>query len=160
MSGAVSYARFLFRALANSTANAVGSPWSFIIAVTIVIIWGLLGPWFHFSDTWQLTINTTASIVPSPMVFLIQNTQNRDAKETHLKLDELLRAVQGARLGFVSLEHLSEDELARLEDGSHSSGADGLTRPCRTSLTSLCAHVARIPEAKVVGPPLRSWFSS
>jgi low affinity Fe/Cu permease len=105
-----------FRSLANSTANAVGSPWAFILAVTIVIIWGLLGPWFHFSDTWQLTINTTASIVPSLMVFLIQNTQNRDAKETHLKLDELLRAVQGARLSFISLEHLSEDELARLED--------------------------------------------
>jgi len=105
-----------FRSLANSTATAVGSPWAFIIAVTIVIIWGLLGPWFHFSDTWQLTINTTASIVPSLMVFLIQNTQNRDAKETHLKLDELLRAVQGARLSFISLEHLSEDELARLED--------------------------------------------
>jgi low affinity Fe/Cu permease len=105
-----------FRSLANWTANAVGSPWAFIIAVTIVIIWGLLGPWFHFSDTWQLTINTTASIVPSLMVFLIQNTQNRDAKETPLKLDELLRAVQGARLSFISLEHLSEDELARLED--------------------------------------------
>ena len=105
-----------FRSLANSTATAVGSPWAFIIAVTIVIIWGLLGPWFHFSDTWQLTINTTASIVPSLMVFLIQNTQNRDAKETHLKLDELLRAVQGARLSFISLEHLSEDELTRLEN--------------------------------------------
>ena len=104
-----------FRSLANSTATAVGSPWAFIIAVTIVIIWGLLGPWFHFSDTWQLTINTTASIVPSLMVFLIQNTQNRDAKETHLKLGELLRAVQGARLSFISLEHLSEEELARLE---------------------------------------------
>jgi len=105
-----------FRSLANSTATAVGSPWAFIIAVTIVIIWGLLGPWFHFSDTWQLTINTTASIVPSLMVFLIQNTQNRDAKETHLKLDELLRAVQGARLSFISLEHLSEDELTRLQN--------------------------------------------
>ena len=105
-----------FRSIANSTANAVGSPWAFIVAATIVIIWALLGPWFHFSDTWQLTINTTASIVPSLMVFLIQNTQNRDAKETHLKLDELLRAVQGARLSFISLEHLSENELARLED--------------------------------------------
>ena len=105
-----------FRSLANSSANAVGSPWAFIVAVTIVIVWALLGPWFHFSDTWQLTINTTASIVPSLMVFLIQNTQNRDAKETHLKLDELLRAVQGARLSFISLEHLSEDELTRLEN--------------------------------------------
>jgi low affinity Fe/Cu permease len=83
-----------FRSLANSTATAVGSPWAFIVAVTIVIIWALLGPWFHFSDTWQLTINPTASIVPSLMAFLIQNTQNRDPKETHLKLDELLRAVQ------------------------------------------------------------------
>src|SRR4030095_9874719 len=104
-----------FRSLANSTANAVGSAWAFIVAVTIVIIWALLGPWFHFSDTWQLTINTPASIVPSLMVFLIQNTQNRDAKATHLKLDELLRAVQGARLSFLSLEHLSEGELGRFE---------------------------------------------
>jgi len=105
-----------FRSLANSTATAVGSPWAFIVAVIIVMIWALLGPWFHFSDTWQLTINTTASMVPSLMVFLIQNTQNRDARATHLKLDELLRAVQGARLSFLSLEHLSEDELGRLED--------------------------------------------
>ena len=105
-----------FRSLANSTATAVGSPWAFIVAVIIVMIWALLGPWFHFSDTWQLTINTTASIVPSLMVFLIQNTQNRDAKATHLKLDELLRSVQGARLSFLSLQHLSEDELGRLEE--------------------------------------------
>ena len=104
-----------FRSLANSTAYAVGSPWAFIAALLIVIIWALLGPWFNFSDTWQLTINTTASIVPSLMVFLIQNTQNRDAKATHLKLDELLRTVQGARLSFLDLEKLPEDELARLE---------------------------------------------
>ena len=104
-----------FRSLANSTAPAVGSPWAFIAALAIVIIWALLGPWFNFSDTWQLTINTTASIVPSLMVFLIQNTQNRDAKATHLKLDELLRTVQGTRLSFLSLEKLPEDELARLE---------------------------------------------
>ena len=104
-----------FRSLANSTVYAVGSPWAFIAALVIVIIWALLGPWFNFSDTWQLTINTTASIVPSLMVFLIQNTQNRDAKATHLKLDELLRTVQGARLSFLDLEKLPEDELARLE---------------------------------------------
>jgi low affinity Fe/Cu permease len=104
-----------FRSLANSTAYAAGSPWAFIAALAIVIIWALLGPWFNFSDTWQLTINTTASIVPSLMVFLIQNTQNRDAKATHLKLDELLRTVQGARLSFLNLEKLPEDELTRLE---------------------------------------------
>jgi low affinity Fe/Cu permease len=94
---------------------SVGSPWAFIAAPAIVIVWALLGPWFNFSDTWQLTINTTASIVPSLMVFLIQNTQNRDAKATHLKLDELLRTVQGARLSFLNLEKLPEDEIARLE---------------------------------------------
>ena len=104
-----------FRSLANSTANAVGSPWAFIVAATIVIIWALLGPWFHFSDTWQLTINTTASIVPSLMVFLIQNTQNRDAKAVHLKLDELIRALGPARNKLVDLEKLSDDQLKALE---------------------------------------------
>ena len=104
-----------FQRLATRTSEAVGSPWAFTIAVAIVAAWAVTGPLFHFSDTWQLTINTTASIVPSLMVFLIQNTQNRDAKAMHLKLDELLRAMKGARVSFVDLENLSEEELERLE---------------------------------------------
>ena len=105
----------LFHRLATRTADAVGSAWAFIIAVAIVIGWALTGPLFGFSDTWQLTINTTASIVPSLMVFLIQHTQNRDAKAMHLKLDELLRASSAARDSFIQLEQLSDPELDRLE---------------------------------------------
>jgi low affinity Fe/Cu permease len=108
--------REFFRAFANKTSDAVGSPWAFIVALGIVIGWALTGPLFHFSDTWQLTINTTCSIVPSLMVFLIQNTQNRDAKAVHLKLDELLRANTDARNSLINLESLPDEELDRLED--------------------------------------------
>jgi low affinity Fe/Cu permease len=80
------------------------------------VVWGLTGPAFHFSDTWQLIINTGTTIVTFLMVFLIQNTQNRDAKAVHLKLDELIRAVQGARNQLVDLEKLSDDELKKLEE--------------------------------------------
>lgn len=104
-----------FNKLASTTSNAVGSPIAFSTALLIVIVWAGIGPVFHFSDTWQLTINTASSIIPSLMVFLIQNTQNRDARATQLKLDELLRAVEGAHTSFIDLEHLSDDEIAKLE---------------------------------------------
>jgi low affinity Fe/Cu permease len=94
---------------------SVGSPWCFIIAVLLVINWAVLGPLFHFSDTWQLVINTTSSIVTFLMVFLIQNTQNRDSKALQLKLDELLRAVRGARTGLVNLEEMSDEQLDQLQ---------------------------------------------
>ena len=103
-----------FRRFAARTAEATASPWAFIIAVSIVVIWGITGPLFDFSDTWQLTINTTASIVPSLMVFLLQNTQSRDTKEIQLKLDELIRAVGGTRASLINLDNLSDEELARL----------------------------------------------
>ena len=93
----------------------LGTPWAFIIALTIILVWAVTGPMFHYSDTWQLIINTGTTIVTFLMVFLIQNTQNRDAKAVHLKLDELIRALKGARNQLVDLEKLSDDELARLE---------------------------------------------
>ena len=96
-------------------ASATGSPWAFVIAVASVGIWGLTGPVFHFSDTWQLVINTTTTIITFLMVFLIQNTQNRDTKALHLKLDELLRGVVGARTSLVDLEHFSDEDLDRLQ---------------------------------------------
>jgi low affinity Fe/Cu permease len=105
----------LFRKFAHIVSNIVGTPWVFILAVTIVFIWALSGPMFHFSDTWQLVINTGTTIITFLMVFLIQNTQNRDAKAIHLKLDELIRGVQGARTGLVNLEDLSDLELERLQ---------------------------------------------
>jgi low affinity Fe/Cu permease len=104
----------MFRRFAQWTADTVGSPWAFLIAVATVVAWAVTGPLFGFSDTWQLVINTATTIVTFLMVFLIQHTQNRDAKAIHLKLDELLRGVQGARTALVDLENLSDDELERL----------------------------------------------
>jgi low affinity Fe/Cu permease len=105
----------VFRQFATATAEAGGSPWTFLAAVAIVVVWGISGPLFGFSDTWQLVINTGTTIVTFLMVFLVQNTQNRDARAIHLKLDELLRAVQGARTGLVNLEALSDEDLHGLQ---------------------------------------------
>jgi low affinity Fe/Cu permease len=103
-----------FRRFARATADLVGSSWTFLLSIAVVIGWAILGPRYNYSDTWQLVINTGTTIVTFLMVFLIQNTQNRDAKAIHLKLDELLRGVRGARTGLVHLEDLSEEELTRL----------------------------------------------
>ncbi len=105
-----------FRKFSQKTSDLVGSPWAFVGATLVIVVWAVTGPIFHFSDTWQLIINTGTTIVTFLMVFLIQNTQNRDAKAIHLKLDELIRAVSSARTGLVDLEHLSDKELARLEE--------------------------------------------
>ncbi len=105
-----------FHVLARKSSSVLGSAWAFIIALLIILVWGLTGPMFHFSDTWQLIINTGTTIVTFLMVFLIQNTQNRDAKAVHLKLDELIRALHGARDHLVDLEKLSDDELQKLEE--------------------------------------------
>jgi low affinity Fe/Cu permease len=103
-----------FRRFARATADLVGSSWAFLLSIAVVMVWAMLGPRYNYSDTWQLVINTGTTIVTFLMVFLIQNTQNRDAKAIHLKLDELLRGVRGARTGLVHLEDLSEEELTRL----------------------------------------------
>ncbi len=105
----------LFRKFAQKTAHVVGTSWAFILAVLIIVVWATTGPLFHYSDTWQLVINTGTTIITFLMVFLIQNTQNRDAKAIHLKLDELIKGVKGARTGFVNLEELSDKELERLQ---------------------------------------------
>ena len=86
-----------FRIFARRSSMVLGSAWAFASAILIIVVWGLTGPTFHYSDTWQLIINTGTTIVTFLMVFLIQNTQNRDAKAVHLKLDELIRALKGAR---------------------------------------------------------------
>jgi low affinity Fe/Cu permease len=106
----------LFRKFAQTTSQAVGSSWSFILAALIIVIWAVTGPLFQYSDTWQLVINTGTTIITFLMVFLIQNTQNRDAKAIHLKLDELLRGVKGARTHLVDLEAMSDAELDRLQE--------------------------------------------
>ena len=104
-----------FRKLAYGTAEIVGSPWAFLVGVGVVLVWGLSGPSFHFSDTWQLVINTATTIVTFLVVFLIQGAQNRDSRALHLKLDELLRAVEHARTSLVALEGRTDDELDRLQ---------------------------------------------
>jgi low affinity Fe/Cu permease len=104
-----------FRIFARRSSAVLGSAWAFALAILIIVVWGVTGPTFHFSDTWQLIINTGTTIVTFLMVFLIQNTQNRDAKAVHLKLDEIIRAIKGARNELVDLEDLSDEDLARLE---------------------------------------------
>ena len=93
----------------------LGSAWTFASAILIIVIWGLTGPAFHYSNTWQLIINTGTTIVTFLMVFVIQNTQNRDAKAAHLKLDELIRALKGARNELIDLEKLADEDLTSLE---------------------------------------------
>jgi low affinity Fe/Cu permease len=104
-----------FRAMAERTAQAVGSYWAFLMALLIVIVWALTGPIFHYSDTWQLIINTGTTIVTFLMVFLIQNTQNRESRIASLKLDELLRGVEGARTSFINLDDMTDEELKAVQ---------------------------------------------
>jgi low affinity Fe/Cu permease len=107
--------RDVFRIFARKSSLILGSAWAFTIAILIIIAWGITGPAFHFSDTWQLIINTGTTIVTFLMVFLIQNTQNRDSKAMQLKLDELIRALKEARNELVDLEDLSDEDLKKLE---------------------------------------------
>ena len=107
--------RDAFRIFARNSSVILGSAWAFTIAVLIIVVWAFTGPTFHFSDTWQLIINTGTTIVTFLMVFLIQNTQNRDAKAFQLKLDEIIRALKGARNELVDLEDLSDEDLKKLE---------------------------------------------
>ena len=104
-----------FNNFAKHCAAVVGSPWAFVLAVIIVMAWVATRPQFAYSDTWQLVANTGTTIVTFLMVFLIQNTQNRDAKAVHLKLDELIHGVQGARNSLIDLENLSDQELEVLQ---------------------------------------------
>jgi len=104
-----------FRIFARRSSTVLGSAWAFGIAILVIVVWGLTGPAFHYSNTWQLIINTGTTIVTFLMVFLIQNTQNRDAKAVHLKLDELIRALKGARNELIDLETLTDKDLTSLE---------------------------------------------
>lgn len=106
--------RSIFGRSARRAADITGGPWAFLIAVLVVVVWGVTGPIFGFSDTWQLVINTGTSVATFLMVFLIQNTQNRDTKAIHLKLDELIHSVKRARDELIEAEDLTEDQLDEL----------------------------------------------
>jgi low affinity Fe/Cu permease len=105
----------VFRRFARSASDVLGRAETFLMAIVAIVTWAALGPVYHYSDTWQLVINTATTIVTFLMVFLIQNTQNRDAKAIQLKLDELIRGVKGARTSLVRLEELSDEELKELQ---------------------------------------------
>lgn len=105
-----------FHDFAKRSAALVGSPLAFLIAAVTVVLWIVMGPHFGYSDTWQLVINTSTTIVTFLIVFLIQNTQNRDARAIHLKLDEVIKSLRGARNSLIDLEDCTEEELDRLEE--------------------------------------------
>ena len=105
-----------FSKFSIAAANALGSSWMFIANVLLILVWLVAGPFFHYSDTWQLVVNTATTVFTYLAVFLIQNTQNRDAVAIHLKLDELIKGVEGARTGLVNLEKLSDEELQALQE--------------------------------------------
>lgn len=109
----------LFHRISVKVANVMGTPLAFLIAIGIIILWAIMGPGAGYSDTWQLIINTGTTIGTFLMVFLIQNTQNRDARAIHIKLDELVHAVRGARNSIVDVEELSEEELEKLHAEFH-----------------------------------------
>lgn len=105
-----------FRRFANTTSKALGTPLAFALAVLVIVVWAVTGPLFHYSDSWQLVINTGTTVVTFLMVFLIQATQNRDATALHLKMDELIRSTREARNTFAALENASEEELKDFQD--------------------------------------------
>jgi len=104
-----------FSALSNTCSMLLGSRWAFLLAILVVLVWALTGPFFRYSDTWQLVINTSTTIVTFLMVFLIQHTQNRDAKAINLKLNEIIFAIARAKNDLIDAENLSDEELQELE---------------------------------------------
>ena len=104
-----------FRTFSVAASNALGSSWMFVANLFLILVWLAAGPYFHYSDSWQLVVNTGTTVLTFLAVFLIQNTQNRDAKAIHLKLDELIKGVEGARTHLVDLENLSDEELDELQ---------------------------------------------
>jgi len=114
-----------FRRFAQAVSSATGRPWAFVTACSLIVLWAVLGPLFDFSDRWQLMVNSGTTIVTFLMVFLIQNTQNRDTEALRLKLDELLLASERARNEFIAIEDLADDDLRELEDDLKGLSQDG-----------------------------------
>jgi len=116
MQNRIPYAGAKFGRLATRVAHWMGHPMGFLLALSVVVAWVITGPIFHFSDTWQLVINTATTVVTFLMVFLIQNTQNRESRAVQLKLDELIRALDGAHNALLDLEDLTDDELLAIRE--------------------------------------------
>jgi len=133
-----------FSRFAKSTARMSGRPATFALAAGVVVVWAITGPLFGFSDTWQLVINTGTTIVTFLMVFLIQNTQNRDSEAVHVKLDELIRANEAAHNALLDLEDLDEEELDRIREDY-----EKLAETARAALE----EVDELKEARAVGEP-------
>ena len=105
-----------FHVFATHAANWVGTKWAFLVALLTIVGWLISGPYFHYSDAWQLIINTGTTVITFLVVFLIQNTQNRDARAIHLKLDEIIKSIDKAHNEMIDIEHLSDEELQKLAD--------------------------------------------
>ncbi len=128
----------IFTAIASRIAAFAGQPLSFVMALSIIAIWGLTGPLFGYSDTWQLVVNTATTIVTFLMVFLIQNSQNRDAAAMQAKLDELIRAVEQARAQFIGIEHKTDREIEKIRaDLERECAADDSLEPIHLSVRRL-----------------------
>lgn len=128
-----------FTSVATRVATAAGQPLTFVMALLVIAVWSFSGPVFAWSDTWQLIVNTGTTIVTFLMVFLIQNSQNRDAAAMQAKLDELLRALDNARKGFIGIEHLTEDEIEQLRSAleQEAKGMDGAVTTADESVEHL-----------------------
>jgi low affinity Fe/Cu permease len=119
----------IFTRIATIIATAAGRPLTFLIAALVIVVWAVSGPVFHYSDTWQLVINTGTTIVTFLMVFLIQNSQNRDGAAIQAKLDELLRAIEDARSHFVGIEHMTDEEIENIRTALEKEVTDA-DEPC------------------------------
>jgi low affinity Fe/Cu permease len=131
-----------FQTAAQAASRGTGSPWAFIAAFTVVLVWGVSGPMFNFSDTWQLVINTGTTIVTFLMVFLIQNTQNRDTVALHAKVDELIIKLEGADNALVTAEDMTDEELDQLMQKEKKLAAELPSSPETSHVKAEAAHVA------------------
>lgn len=156
--------RDFFSTFASQTARLSGAPNTFALAVGIIVVWAITGPLFKFSDTWQLVINTGTTIITFLMVFLIQNTQNRDSEALHLKIDELIRATRGAKNALIDLEDMTQDELDAFKvkfaelankdrkNGKHSTG-DVLEKAMAETLSMSAEETHEVAKkAKQISP--------
>ena len=136
-----------FHRVASKVACAIGSPQAFLLAVVVVAAWAIAGPLLDYSDEWQLFINTGTTVATFLMLFVLQNTQNRDTKAINIKLDELLRAIEGARTGLATVGDLSEAELDRIEGEFRRLAAESdASTPTTPSTTSTDARTSSLPE--------------